>query len=72
MYVDIKPNVTYKIEIIPESDSHIGRFELSAESRWVRDGGYSFEAGFQVTASPKGRQFQRYVDYLSWRPAGND
>jgi hypothetical protein len=37
------------------------------EARWVRGGDYSCEVGFSITASPKGKAFQRYVDYLSWR-----
>jgi hypothetical protein len=65
--VDIKANAVYKIEIFPEASAEIGQFEVTAESRWVRTGGYSCEAGFRIIASPKGRLFQRYVDYLSWR-----
>jgi hypothetical protein len=65
--IDIKANASYKIEIFPEASSEIGNFEVTAESRWVRIGGYSCEVGFRIIASPKGRLFQRYVDYLSWR-----
>jgi hypothetical protein len=65
--MDIKPNVSYKLEIIPEAAAEIGSFEITAESRWLRIGGYSCEVGFRITASPKGKLFQRYVDYLSWR-----
>ncbi|MDR2246204.1 MAG: PilZ domain-containing protein [Treponema sp.] len=65
--IDIKVNASYKIEILPETPAGIGRFEVTAESRWVRTGGYSCEVGFRILASPKGRLFQRYVDYLSWR-----
>jgi hypothetical protein len=74
--IDIKPNAPYKIEIIPEAAAGIGSFEITAESRWVRIGGYSCEVGFRITASPKGKLFQRYVDYLTWRanssPNGGD
>jgi hypothetical protein len=69
MHVDIKPNVEYTIEIIPENIANIGRFELIAECRWVRVEGYSRNIGFVITTSPKGKPFQRYVDYLSWRSA---
>ena len=57
----------YKMEILPEAASEIGHFELVVEPSWIRAAGYSFEAGFIIVESPKGRQFQRYVDYLSWR-----
>jgi hypothetical protein len=67
MFVDVKPNTPYTIRIIPDSAAQIAAFELQVESRWVRSGGYSCEIGFTITESPKGRDFQRYVDYLAWR-----
>jgi hypothetical protein len=67
MYVDIQPGASYKIEVIPEAASKIGQFDLMVESRWVQAGDYSCDVGFSITASPKGRLFQRYVDYLDWR-----
>ena len=66
-YVEIKPNARYKLKIIPEDASGIDSFFLSVEGKWegVRAG--SFECGFNIIESPRGKQFQRYVDYLSWR-----
>jgi hypothetical protein len=66
-YVEIKLNTKYKIEVIPETASNIGNFEFVVESKWLRTVGYSCEIGFAILESPKGRLFQRYVDYLSWR-----
>lgn len=57
----------YKLEVLPEKSSKIGHFELLVEPVWTHAAGYSFEAGFVIVKSPGGRQFQRYVDYLSWR-----
>jgi hypothetical protein len=65
--IDIKHNASYKVEIIPESLAEIGSFEVTAECRWIRTGGYSCEIGLRIVASPKGKLFQRYVDYLTWR-----
>jgi hypothetical protein len=67
MFVDIKVNAKYTLKIIPDSAAKIAPFELEVESRWVRAGGYSCEIGFNIIVSPKGRDFQRYVDYLAWR-----
>ena len=67
VYPDIKPDVRFKIEILPETASKIGGFDLLAESKWVRMGDYSCEIGFAILESPKGKMFQRYVDYLVWR-----
>jgi hypothetical protein len=64
---DIQPNSQYKLEIIPEKAAKIGKFELEVEVKWLRSGADSGEVGFAITASPRGKLFQRYVDYLSWR-----
>jgi hypothetical protein len=64
---DLKPGVRYRMEIVPEDASRIGKFEVSVESRWVRAGSYASEVGFSIVASPRGKCFQRYVDYLDWR-----
>ncbi|MDR1318450.1 MAG: PilZ domain-containing protein [Treponema sp.] len=67
VFVDIKPNVHYQLEIEPESAANIGNFQLVVESKWIRSGNYSSEIGFNIVASPKGKLFQRYVDYLEYR-----
>jgi hypothetical protein len=67
VYIDIKPSTQYRIVVCPETSANIGEFELMAESKWVRTSGYSCEIGFSILESPKGRAFQRYVDYLNWR-----
>lgn len=56
----------YRIAVQPEAACALEEFELEAESRWSRAGYDSFEVGFFILASPKGKAFQRYVDYLVW------
>jgi hypothetical protein len=68
-FADIQTNTPYMLEVKPEAASKIAKFELSVEVRWLKTSGDSYEAGFMVTASPKGKQFERYVDYLAWRSA---
>jgi hypothetical protein len=70
-YAEVQSGVQYKLVIMPESASEIGDFELSVESKWIRAGGYSCEIGFSILESPKGKLFQRYVDYLTWRANAN-
>jgi hypothetical protein len=65
--VEMNPEAQYQIEVIPENAAHVGRFELTVQSRWLRSGGYASEVGFAIVASPKGKLFQRYVDYLEYR-----
>jgi hypothetical protein len=60
----IEPNKTYKIIIQPESAADIEEFVIQAECRWIRHGDYCSDIGLQITESPKGKHFQRYVDYL--------
>lgn len=67
MRVKIQPDTQYTIQVIPEPDSQIGRFDLLALSRWVRSEADVCEIGFLILESPKGKQFQRYVDYLAYR-----
>ena len=57
----------YRITVSPESAANVEPFELEVESRWCRAGYDSYEIGFSIVASPKGKSFQRYVDYLAWR-----
>jgi hypothetical protein len=66
---DIHPDSQYVLEVMPEAASKIGPFDLDVETVWIRPSGYSGDVGFAITASPKGKLFQRYVDYLSWRDA---
>ena len=68
--VDLKPDTLYYIEIDPEAVSRIGKFKLQVERKWIRNDGYSTEVGFNIIASPKGRQFQYYIDYLEYRSSG--
>jgi hypothetical protein len=64
---DIQINANYTLEIIPEVNSKIGRFDLEVKAVWISPAGYSGDVGFAISSSPKGKLFQRYVDYLSWR-----
>jgi len=63
----IQPNVRYQLKVMPEGVSHIGSFQLEVECKWMRSGRYAAELGFAITASPKGKKFQRYVDFLAYR-----
>ena len=65
--VDVKSGGRYEVEIIPEEVSGIGKFTITAESKWSHNSENSTEFGFAILESPKGKQFQRYVDYLAWR-----
>jgi len=67
---DIQIGSQYELDIDPERVSGIGHFQLLVECKWMRDDKYSTVIGFLIVASPKGRQFQRYVDYMTYRNSG--
>ena len=65
--MEIKPGIQYGMEIEPERSSHIGNFQLQVEQKWIRVADNLTEIGFLILASPKGKQFQHYIDYLVYR-----
>ena len=71
MQIELGKGIRHRIEIIPEKAAGIGKFEIVAELKWTESGGYSTDFGFSILESPKGKLFQRYVDYLTWRTTGN-
>lgn len=68
----IELRTKYRLEITPEADAKIDLFDLFAEAKWIRACANSFEIGFFILESPKGEQFQHYVDYLSYRYANGN
>jgi len=57
----------YEIKIKPERASHTGEFEFQAECKWIRIADVVCEVGFSVIASPTGKHFQNYVDYITYQ-----
>ena len=67
MHVDIEENAECSITICPEDTAGIGSFNLLVGCKWIHTGAYTCEVGFDIKKSPGKRDFERYVDYLSWR-----
>ena len=67
MHVDINEKSEYTITIHPEDNASIGNFDLLVDCKWSHSGNYSCDIGFDIKKSPGKRDFERYVDYLSWR-----
>lgn len=55
-----------RITVYPERQADVELFDLEVRPQWSRAGYDTYEIGFLIENSPKGRSFQRYVDYLSW------
>jgi hypothetical protein len=67
MHIDIEEKSQYIITVYPEDNTEIGSFDVLAECKWIHSGGYSCDIGFDIKKSPGKKDFERYVDYLSWR-----
>jgi hypothetical protein len=61
----VAPKSRYVIDITPEREANIEKFELGVESRWVRTNKMYSESGFIVLIPSKNQSLERYVDYLS-------
>ena len=67
MQVDIKENSNYTLTIYPEDSIEIGCFDLLVECKWIHSDNYVCDIGLDIKKSPGKRDFDRYVDYLSYR-----
>ncbi|GHV55438.1 hypothetical protein AGMMS49579_18310 [Spirochaetia bacterium] len=63
-FVAINPQEQYAMQIIPDTASGVGPFELHVEVRWIRHTESLFAAGFVIVSPPMNESLQRYVNYL--------
>ena len=64
-YINIEPNSSYVIAIIPEEETNIEKFQLEIESRWVKLNKSKMESGFSVMVPFKKAEFDDYLKYLA-------
>ena len=64
-FIDIEPNSTYVIAVIPEEESNIKKFQLEIESRWVKINKSKMESGFSVIVPFNDDEFKDYLEYLA-------
>ena len=67
MHIDIKENARYTITVLPEKSAGVDQFDLIADCKWFHFSSNSYSAGFTIIKSPGKKDFEKYVDYLSWR-----
>jgi hypothetical protein len=70
-FLEIAPKSHYTVDIIPEKESNIDKFNLEVESRWVRTKKQSSESGFVIVIPPgtSGKEvFEQYLAYLAGKP----
>ena len=64
-YIDIEPNSSYVIAVIPEKESNIEKFQMEIESRWVKINKHKMESGFSVIVPFDENEFKDYLQYLT-------
>jgi hypothetical protein len=64
--IEIETGDSRDVIILPEKASRKKKFELQVECKWIRKLKEFNELGFSITASPTGKYFQNYVDYLTF------
>ena len=64
-YINIEPNSSYVIAIIPEEETNIKKFQLEIESRWVKLNKSKMESGFSVMVPFNKTEFDEYLEFLA-------
>ena len=66
-YINIEPNSSYVIAIIPEEETNLKKFQLEIESRWVKLNKSKMESGFSVMVPFNKDEFEDYLEYLAMK-----
>ena len=66
-YINIEPNSSYVIAVIPEEETNIKKFQLEIESRWVKINKSKMESGFSVMVPFNKEEFNEYLEYLAMK-----
>ena len=64
-YIDIEPNSSYVVAIIPEKETNIEKFKLEIESKWIKLKKSKMESGFSVIVPFDQKEFKEYLDFLA-------
>ena len=70
-FMEVVPKSRYSVDIVPEKDSHIDKFSLEIESRWIKAKMKSSEVGFVIVVPPgtSGKSvLEQYLKFLASQP----
>jgi hypothetical protein len=62
--IEVIPNGKYTIVILPEEESHVGKFEVDVLSKWVKISKSGTETGFIMVVPPGSKVVEGYIEYL--------
>ena len=63
-YIDIEPNSSYVVAIIPEEETNVEKFKLEIESKWIKLKKSKMESGFSIIVPFDQKEFKEYLDFL--------
>jgi hypothetical protein len=63
-FLEIEPNSSYVIDIVPEKETNLEKFRLEIESRWVKINRTQMESGFSVVIPSDQKEFSDYLEYI--------
>ena len=66
-YLDIEPNSSYQISIIPEKETNIEKIQLETKSRWIKIDKTKMESGFSIIEPLGKTEFEDYLELLAMR-----
>ena len=66
-YIDIEPNSSYVIAIIPEKETNLEKFQVEIETRWIKLNKSKMESGFSVMLPFNKTEFEDYLEFLAMR-----
>ena len=64
-YINIEPNASYLVAVIPEEETQMEKFQLEIQSKWVRLKKLQMESGFSVLLSFNEKEFKEYLEYIA-------
>lgn len=63
-YIDIEPNSSCMVVIIPEKETNLKEFKLEIESKWIKLKKAQMESGFSILVGFDEKEYKEYLEYL--------
>ena len=63
-FLNVEPNSTYEITVVPRKETKVKKFNLKIESKWVKINKCKMESGFSIVIHSDDEEFKKYIKYL--------
>lgn len=71
-FIEIEPNSSYLIVVVPETETNLEQFKLEIESKWIKLKKSKMESGFSVILPVDKKRFDDYLEYLAQEKSVNN